>query len=142
MVVGFARLGCVLSIGKLAAGPAPGRYYVEQVAQGREDYYAGEGEAPGAWMGSGAAALGLAGEVDEVGLSRLLRTEDPASGEALRRPVASGAVAGFDRRRRPSRASPSRCARPSGDRLARLRCMAMRLAGGSDRTQRQAPDAR
>jgi hypothetical protein len=36
----------VLSIGKLAAGPAAGRYYVEQVAQGREDYYAGEGERP------------------------------------------------------------------------------------------------
>jgi len=73
-VVGaFARLGCVLSIGKLAAGPAAGRYYVEQVAQGREDYYAGEGEASGGWMGSGAAALGLAGDVDEDGLSRLLR---------------------------------------------------------------------
>ena len=96
VVRGFARLGCVLSIGKLAAGPAAGRYYVEQIAQGREDYYAGEGEAPGGWMGSGAAALGLAGEVDEDGLSRLLRSEDPASGEVLRRPLASGAVAGFD----------------------------------------------
>ena len=95
-VGGFARLRCVLSIGKLAAGPAAGRYYVEQVAQGREDFYAGEGEAPGGWMGSGAVALGLAGEVDEEGLARLLRSEDPATGEALRRPLASGAVAGFD----------------------------------------------
>ena len=43
----------MLTIGKLAAGPAAGRYYVDQVAQGREDYYAGEGEAPGAWLGSG-----------------------------------------------------------------------------------------
>ena len=91
-----ARHGGVLSIGKLAAGPDAGRYYVEQVAQGREDYYAGEGEAAGTWSGSGAVALGLAGEVDEAGLSRLLRAEDPASGEVLRRPLASGAVAGFD----------------------------------------------
>ena len=96
-VVGrLARLGSVLSIGKLAGGPNAGRYYVEQVAQGREDYYSGEGEAPGAWAGSGAAALGLSGEVDEGGLERLLRSEDPATGDALRRPVAEGAVAGFD----------------------------------------------
>jgi conjugative relaxase-like TrwC/TraI family protein len=92
----LARLGGVLSIGKLAAGPAAGRYYVEQVAQGREDYYAGEGEAPGGWLGSGAALLGLAGEVDARGLSRLLAAEDPATGQALRRPLPSGAVAGFD----------------------------------------------
>ncbi len=44
----------MLTIGKLAAGPTAGRYYVDQVAQGREDYYAGEGEAPGTWIGSGA----------------------------------------------------------------------------------------
>jgi Ti-type conjugative transfer relaxase TraA len=86
----------VLSIGKLAAGPDAGRYYVEQVAQGREDYYEGEGEAPGGWVGSGAASLGLDGQVDENGLTRLLAAEDPATGDALRRPVTSGAVAGFD----------------------------------------------
>lgn len=91
----------MLSIGKLAAGPDAGRYYVEQVARGQEDYYAGEGEAPGAWAGSGAAALGLAGEVDEGELTRLLRAEDPATGEPLRRPLASGAVAGFDLTFRP-----------------------------------------
>ena len=86
----------VLSIGKLATGPGAGRYYVEQVAQGREDYYAREGKAPGAWAGSGAAALGLASEVDEAAVGRLLAAKDPATGEALRRPLASGAVAGFD----------------------------------------------
>ena len=89
-------LWIVLSIGKLAAGPAAGRYYVEQVAQGREDYYAGEGEAPGQWAGSGATTLGLGGQVDEEGFSRLLGAADPATGELLRRPLASGAVAGFD----------------------------------------------
>jgi TrwC relaxase len=53
----------MLSIGKLAAGPGAGRYYVDQVALGREDYYAGDGEAPGGWIGSGAASLQLSGEV-------------------------------------------------------------------------------
>src|SRR3954453_12687811 len=86
----------MLSIGKLAAGPTAGRYYVEQVAQGREDYYAGEGEAPGNWAGSGAASLALRGEVTEGGISLLLDGRDPGSGARLRRPLASGAVAGFD----------------------------------------------
>src|SRR5437763_3663361 len=86
----------MLSIGKLAAGPTAGRYYVEQVAQGREDYYAGEGEAPGTWVGSGAASLALRGEVTEGGIGLLLDGRDPGSGAQLRRPLASGAVAGFD----------------------------------------------
>ena len=81
---------------KLAAGDEPERYYLEQVAQGREDYYAGEGEAPGEWAGGGRAALGLAGRVEDEGLARLLQARDPSSGEALRRPMREGAVAGFD----------------------------------------------
>jgi conjugative relaxase-like TrwC/TraI family protein len=84
------------TIGKLAAGPGAGRYYVDQMAQGREDYYAGEGETSGAWIGSGASSLGLVGTVNERGVVRLLNGEDPATGELLRRPLASGAVAGFD----------------------------------------------
>ena len=55
----------MLTVGKLVAGPTVGRYYVDQVAQGLEDYYAGEGEAAGAWLGTGAAWLGLSGEVSE-----------------------------------------------------------------------------
>jgi conjugative relaxase-like TrwC/TraI family protein len=86
----------MLTIGKLAAGPMAGRYYVDQVAQGREDYYAGEGEAPGVWIGGGATSLGLDGRVNEQGVVRLLNAEHPATGELLRRPLASGAVAGFD----------------------------------------------
>jgi conjugative relaxase-like TrwC/TraI family protein len=86
----------MLTIGKLAAGPAAGRYYVEQVAQGLEDYYAGEGEAPGEWLGSGATPLGLSGEVMESGIARLLEARHPGTAESLRRPLASGAVAGFD----------------------------------------------
>lgn len=86
----------MLTIGKLAAGPRAGRYYVDQVARGREDYYAGEGEAPGTWIGSGARSLGLSGDVSECGIVQLLQARDPATGEPLRRPLASGAVAGFD----------------------------------------------
>ena len=86
----------MLNVGKLAAGPGAGRYYVDRVAQGREDYYAGEGEAPGTWLGGGAASLGLSGEVSEQGIVRLLEARDPGTGDPLRRPLASGAVAGFD----------------------------------------------
>ena len=86
----------VLSIGKLAAGPGAGRYYVDQVARGAEDYYAGEGEAPGQWNGRGADALGLEGHVQEAQIFRLLEGWDPATGELLRRPVTSKAIAGFD----------------------------------------------
>ena len=69
----------MMSIGKLAGGPGAGRYYIDQVAQGREDYYAGEGEgeAAGVWIGTGAAWLGLSGEVGEEGLGRLLEGRDP-----------------------------------------------------------------
>lgn len=86
----------MLSIGKLAAGPTAGRYYLEQVASGREDYYAGGGEAPGAWVGSGSNALGLTSEVTEGGLGWLLDARHPRTGERLRETAASGAVAGFD----------------------------------------------
>jgi conjugative relaxase-like TrwC/TraI family protein len=86
----------MLSIGKLGAGPTAGRYYVEQVARGREDYYSGEGEAPGTWLGAGARALGLGGVVGEGGIERLLSARDPATGVELRSPPPSGAVAGID----------------------------------------------
>ncbi|HEX3946148.1 MAG TPA: MobF family relaxase, partial [Acidimicrobiales bacterium] len=51
----------MLSIGKMVAGAE--RYYLQTVAAGREEYYTGSGEAPGRWLGAGAAELGLAGEV-------------------------------------------------------------------------------
>ncbi len=86
----------MMSIGKLAGGPGAGRYYIDQVAQGREDYYAGEGEAAGVWIGTGAAWLGLTGEVGEEGLTRLLEGRDPASGLLLRQARSSSPVAGFD----------------------------------------------
>jgi conjugative relaxase-like TrwC/TraI family protein len=80
----------MLSLGKIAAGPQAARYYTDQVALGREDYYAGEGEAPGRWVGSAAAGVGLEGRVETGQLEGLLE------GAGLRRPAREGAVAGFD----------------------------------------------
>src|SRR3954465_13890725 len=86
----------MLSLGKLAAGPDAGRYYEDAVARGREDYYAGEGEAPGQWVGGGAATLGLQGAVDDGEVGHLLAGEDPATGALLGRKITEGRVAGFD----------------------------------------------
>lgn len=74
----------MLSLGKLAAGPDAGRYYEEVDARGREDYYAEEGEAPGRWIGGGAAALGLAGVVEDGQVARLLAGEGPWDRRASR----------------------------------------------------------
>ena len=51
----------MLSIGKITLGQH--RYYERQVADGRDDYYSGRGEARGAWVGEGSRALGLSGPV-------------------------------------------------------------------------------
>jgi conjugative relaxase-like TrwC/TraI family protein len=80
----------MLSIGKISAGPAAARYYTDQVARGRDDYYTGEGEAAGRWVGRGAPALGLRGEVETE------RFEDLLAGAGVRRAPRPDAVAGFD----------------------------------------------
>src|SRR5215212_3669790 len=84
----------LLSIGKLVAGQE--RYYEQQVAQGRDDYYAGEGEAPGRWMGAGAATLGLEGEVNAEAFAALIAGRDPKSGEVLRSASARDRVCSLD----------------------------------------------
>src|SRR3954453_6909460 len=84
----------LLSIGKLVAGQE--RYYEQQVARGRDDYYAGEGEAPGRWMGAGAATLGLDGEVDAEAFGALIAGRDPKSGEVLRSASARDRVCSLD----------------------------------------------
>jgi conjugative relaxase-like TrwC/TraI family protein len=72
----------VLSIGKLVAGQE--RYYEAQIARGVDDYYAGRGEAPGRWLGAGAASVGLEGRVEEGQLGALIAGRDPRSGDVLR----------------------------------------------------------
>ncbi|HLZ37213.1 MAG TPA: MobF family relaxase [Mycobacteriales bacterium] len=74
-------MATVLSIGKLGRG-AEG-YYLRAVATGVEDYYLGSGEAPGRWVGSGAARLGLSGIVAPDDLRAVLDGRDPATGRSL-----------------------------------------------------------
>jgi Ti-type conjugative transfer relaxase TraA len=65
----------VLSIGKVGGGNGDPRYYIDNVAQGKEDYYSGRGESPGRWLGSGAATAGLRGTVDDEQFLALLSSQ-------------------------------------------------------------------
>ncbi len=87
----------MLSIGKLGRGQE--RYYLDKVAEGAEDYYAGEGEAAGEWVGDAAEHLGLEGEVGEDQLVAMLTGRNPVNGEPLlsmRGVRGDGPVPGFD----------------------------------------------
>lgn len=71
----------MLNIGKLGHDAAA--YYLETVASGVEDYYLHAGEAPGQWLGAGADALALRGEVRAEDLRRILDGNDPRNAAAL-----------------------------------------------------------
>lgn len=71
----------MLSVGKLAKGQEG--YYLSQVARGVEDYYTGHGEAPGRWLGTGAATLDLEGTVAPEDLGFVLAGDDPRTGRHL-----------------------------------------------------------
>jgi len=86
----------MLSIGKLGAGQHA--YYLDKVAEGAEDYYSGEGEAAGYWLGDAARELGLEGHVEPDQLIAMLTGANPATGEplGLRHVAGRGPVPGFD----------------------------------------------
>src|SRR5918995_804903 len=84
----------MVSIGKLGKGQEI--YYLDSVAGGADDYYSGEGEAPGRWTGSGSAELDLAGQVEREQLGAVLAARDPRTGTALPRFVRRDRVPGFD----------------------------------------------
>jgi conjugative relaxase-like TrwC/TraI family protein len=87
----------MLSIGKLGKGQE--RYYLDKVAEGAEDYYSGEGEVAGEWLGDAAEDLGLSGEVEAAQLEAMLTGRNPANGEPLvgmRGVPSNGSVPGFD----------------------------------------------
>ena len=88
----------MLTIGKLGTSRGRLEYYDAQVAAGVEDYYAGRGESPGRWRGSGARALGLgAGErVSRAAFLGLMQGRSPVDGSVLRAMGARSTVAGFD----------------------------------------------
>ena len=87
-----------MSLTKL--GPSGWRYFAEEIATGREDYFARSAEHPGRYLGRGAEAIGLAGtEVDALGLERLIgHGTDPRDGATMGRgfsPDNDNVVAGF-----------------------------------------------
>ena len=73
----------MLSIGRIGSSRRQQLYYEQHVAKGREDYYAGKGEAPGRWTGKGARLLGLEGELDEKKLAAMMDGKNPLTGEQL-----------------------------------------------------------
>jgi conjugative relaxase-like TrwC/TraI family protein len=56
------------------------RYYLDQVARTRADYYQGRGESPGRWQGTLAARLGFSGTVEGDALRALLEGRHPGDG--------------------------------------------------------------
>jgi len=86
----------MLSIGKLGAGQHS--YYLGKVAEGAEDYYSGEGEAEGYWLGDASEDLGLYGKVEADQLVAMLTGRNPVDGEMLGLKSAPGRepVPGFD----------------------------------------------
>lgn len=86
----------MLSIGKLGAGQHS--YYLGKVAEGAEDYYSGEGEAEGYWLGDAAQDLGLDGKVEPDQLVAMLTGRNPVDGEMLGLKTAPNRepVPGFD----------------------------------------------
>jgi conjugative relaxase-like TrwC/TraI family protein len=87
----------MLSIGKLGKGQE--RYYLDKVAEGAEDYYYGEGEVAGEWLGDAAEDLTLSGEVEAAQLEAMLTGRNPVDGEPLvgmRGVPSNGSVPGFD----------------------------------------------
>ncbi len=84
----------VLSIGKLVVGQQ--RYYEQQVAHGRDDYYSGRGEAPGVWAGAGAGALGLDGRVSAELFNALIAGADPTDPSVALRNWRAPKVAALD----------------------------------------------
>jgi conjugative relaxase-like TrwC/TraI family protein len=59
----------VMGLAKMA--PDGWAYYAAEIAAGGEDYFAGHGDEAGRWVGRGAAALGLGGQVAPEALARL-----------------------------------------------------------------------
>ena len=68
----------MLSLAKLRVGQEA--YQLSGVAESLDAYYTGAGEAPGEWIGGGAAQLGLEGEVAADDLRAVLAGMRPGSG--------------------------------------------------------------
>jgi conjugative relaxase-like TrwC/TraI family protein len=87
----------MMGLAKIA--PDGWAYYAREIAAGVEDYFVGQGEEIGRWIGRSATALDLSGEVDADGLSMLFgQGLHPATEVPLGRrfrPEDGKAVAGY-----------------------------------------------
>ena len=85
----------MLSIGKLGHGQAD--YYLQAVGQGIEDYYTGQGEAPGRWLGTASGEIQLSGQVEADALRAVLNGNRPdGSGPLTYSGQGQNRVPGFD----------------------------------------------
>jgi conjugative relaxase-like TrwC/TraI family protein len=84
----------MLDIAKLGARSP--WYYLREVAESREAYYSGHGEAPGEWLGSASAALGLDGIVGEAEFLAMFAGRDPVTGELLGKEHRKDGLPAFD----------------------------------------------
>src|SRR5215213_1710726 len=71
--------GVVADLRKLSLGQRD--YYTDEIARDREEYLSGHGEAPGEWLGGGAAQLGMARLVSTEQFQRTFDGRDPATGD-------------------------------------------------------------
>jgi conjugative relaxase-like TrwC/TraI family protein len=69
---------------------------IDSIGEGGEEYYLGGTDAPGVWLGTGSAQLGLAGAVDGPELRSVLAGLDPRDGTPLRSGRGGVRVAAFD----------------------------------------------
>jgi len=90
----------MLSISSRNAAPADIRAYLEGerdgANRGAEDYYTESGRTAGSWIGSGAAELGLTGEVNERAFDRLAAGFHPETNAGLVQRVGDSHRPGWD----------------------------------------------
>lgn len=79
----------MLTIARLGGGGRSADYYLDRRAGCEADYYTGDAQRPGRWVGAGAAAAGLSGRLDAGGelVLRGLLAGVGGDGQALVRPV-------------------------------------------------------
>jgi conjugative relaxase-like TrwC/TraI family protein len=73
-------------------GASAGQYYVEELPR----YYVEAGEPPGRWMGRGAVASGLEGDVDPDAFIAVMAGLDPSDSHTRGRRYGEDSVRGFD----------------------------------------------
>jgi hypothetical protein len=58
-------------------------YYTDEIARDCEEYLSGHGEAPGEWLGGGAASLGLSGQLTTEQFQAMFDGRHPVTGQLL-----------------------------------------------------------